>query len=152
MKMVKKAPNVKRVAVRQGKVHIYTNKGAEILKSMLSLSVQPKKKFNVVSITLAKPSLEEVFENLTGNKYQDATQIIKEVSEEDEIEEKEEKQEEKVVKKEDNIYKIMARDDIKKLISKIATKDSPSKPVQQKEIQVKQQSSKQVIQKQSKQR
>jgi|SRR3989344_4174971 len=67
MNMVKKIPAVKKVSVRQGKIYLYTNKGSEILKKMLGVSLHPnKKKFNVVSISLSKPSLEEVFEELTG--------------------------------------------------------------------------------------
>ena len=66
IKMAKKIPSVKKVLVRQGKVYLYSNKGSDILKRMLAASVQTKKKFNVTSITLSKPSLEEVFESLTG--------------------------------------------------------------------------------------
>jgi len=66
IKMVKKIKAVKKVLVRQGKVYIYSSKGIDILKSMLVSSMQTKKKFNVTSITLSKPSLEEVFESLTG--------------------------------------------------------------------------------------
>ncbi len=69
--MVGKIPGVSKVVERQGKVYLYTDRGADILMKMLSVSdivSQPKKKFNVTSISLSKPSLEEVFEDLTGKK------------------------------------------------------------------------------------
>ncbi len=71
IKMAKKLTGIKKITERQGKVYLYTNKGTEILKNMLNISLLPKKKFDVTSVTLSKPSLEEVFESLTGDKMKE---------------------------------------------------------------------------------
>ncbi|MEK6932681.1 MAG: DUF4162 domain-containing protein [Nanoarchaeota archaeon] len=89
IKLAKKIPNVKKIVERQGKVYIYTSKGTEILKSMLAASLQQKKKFNVTSITLSKPSLEEVFQSLTGKSTKE--EIVEEIKEEKKEIKKEEK-------------------------------------------------------------
>ncbi len=90
IKMVKKIPAVKKVVERQGKIYLYTDKGAEILTKMLSVSTfKTQKKFKVTSISLSKPSLEEVFEELTGKKTVEEKVVKKqEIKDEPKTEEK----------------------------------------------------------------
>src|SRR3989344_1322108 len=134
IKMVRKISSVSKVKIRQGKIHVYTNKGSEILKSMLNISLQPKRKFNVTSITLSKPSLEEAFESLTSTKIAEEVPIEKSVK--GEIIKKDAKKQE--IKKQDtkeNIFKNLARDDLRKLVSKVINREK--KPLSKDEKEAK---------------
>ena len=119
IKLAKKIPNAKKIIERQGKIYIYTDKGAEILKSMLQASLQQKKKFNVTSITLSKPSLEEVFQSLTGKTKEEVVEEVKEEKKEVKTEEK--KEVKKVEKKE--VKKSKADEQAEKELSKMAMQE-----------------------------
>ena len=127
VRMLKKIPNVSKIVVRQGKIYIYTNKGADILKRMLGVSLKPQKKFKVSSISLSKPSLEEVFEDLTKKELvvedvkskkskskQKTTEIKEEVKEKKilgifKFRSKEQKEEEKFKKQNQEAEKVLEK-------------------------------------------
>ncbi len=79
IKKLKGRDDIKKYSVRGNKIFIYTTqKGEKALKSILSLA--RKEKLKVIGISLGKPSLEEIFEELTKAEVNPKPQI-KQISE-----------------------------------------------------------------------
>jgi len=64
IKTLKRKKDVKKYSVRGNKIYIYTNQnGEKALKNIINLAKNSKSK--IIYISLGKPSLEEIFEELT---------------------------------------------------------------------------------------
>lgn len=72
IKKLKRRKDVKKYSIRGNKIYVYTTqKGEKALKSVVSLAKKNKSK--IIGVSMGKPSLEEIFEELTGNKENEQT-------------------------------------------------------------------------------
>ena len=79
IKKLKRRKDVKKYSIRGNKIYIYTTeKGEKALKSIIMLARKGKDK--IISISMGKPTLTELFEELTKQEVKPA---IKEVKKED---------------------------------------------------------------------
>ena len=68
MKSYKRKRSIKKIVEREGKIYLYTNKGELLLKEILNNLSRRKMKY--IEVSLSKPSLQEVFEELIKKNVQ----------------------------------------------------------------------------------